>query len=187
MAVLRTASITGRATFDNAGRYRYMLARSWDEGREPLLWILQNPSDADEAKDDSTICKCVRFARDWNADGIVNAGGIVVCNLFAFRSQDPTALWAAAAGERVGPENDETLLREVERAQTIVAGWGGGPRGQPFREAFLARERDVKSTLSRLSRPVHHLGLTRGGHPRHPLFVRTDVRPTLWPPPTDAA
>jgi hypothetical protein len=26
----------------------------------------------------------------------------------------------------------------------------------------------------------HHLGLTAAGHPRHPLYLRADARPTRW-------
>ena len=152
------------AHLDQTRTYRYTLRRIWDEGSAPVVWIMLNPSTADETDDDRTIGRCVAFAQTWGA------GGIVVCNLFAFRSRDPEDLWTAA--DPVGPENDETLRREAVGAQMVIAAWGEYTAG-----AFRRREAAVRKLLDR---PLFHLGLTKRGHPRHPLYVPGDRGPSMW-------
>ncbi len=44
-----------------SGRYRYLLWRTWDETCPRLLWVLLNPSKADEQTDDPTLRRCSRF------------------------------------------------------------------------------------------------------------------------------
>ncbi len=34
---------------------------------------------------------------------------------------------------------------------------------------------------ARLPETTYHLGLTQGGHPRHPLYVSYRVTPSPWP------
>ncbi|MCL6601225.1 MAG: DUF1643 domain-containing protein, partial [Alicyclobacillus macrosporangiidus] len=36
------------------GPYRYSLVREWEEGRPRVLFIMLNPSTADDAEDDNT-------------------------------------------------------------------------------------------------------------------------------------
>lgn len=49
------------------------------------MFIGLNPSTADESKDDPTIRRCIRFAKDWGY------GGLLMMNAFAFRATDPNA------------------------------------------------------------------------------------------------
>ncbi len=80
--------VTKEAVISDCGRYRYRLTRRWGDG--PLLsFIMLNPSTADAEVDDPTIRRCMGFAR---RDGY---GGIVVGNLYAFRTTKPKALFAA--------------------------------------------------------------------------------------------
>ena len=48
-----------------------------------ILFIGLNPSTADETKNDPTIRRCINFAKDWGY------GGVMIANLFAFRSTSP--------------------------------------------------------------------------------------------------
>lgn len=66
------------------GRYRYLLWRTWDMTRPRLLWVLLNPSTADDQTDDPTLRRCIRFSRDWQY------GGLEIVNLFAFRTPTRT-------------------------------------------------------------------------------------------------
>ena len=69
-----------RAVFSPCEKYRYWLSRRWQEGGRSLAFIMLNPSTADELENDATIERCERRARH---NGY---GGLVVCNLFAWRA-----------------------------------------------------------------------------------------------------
>src|SRR3954469_25064450 len=89
------------ARFGADRRYRYALWRVWDGDRGLCNFVMLNPSTADEAADDPTGARCTRRAQHWGY------GGLVVTNLFAFRTTDPTGL--RAAPDPVGPEGDATI------------------------------------------------------------------------------
>lgn len=151
-------------------RYRYLL---WRDLSEPLftdvggkcLFVMLNPSKADHMIDDPTVTRCMRFAADFGH------ASLVVANLFALRSTDPDALLREA--DPVGPENDLTLRGIASEASRIICAWGA-------HRMVEGRVKDVLAILRADGRKVHHLGLTKDGHPRHPLYLKADVRPTLW-------
>lgn len=151
------------AVLSEDGQYRYNLWRGRDEGeRGRVLFVGLNPSTADAEKDDPTIRRCVRFARDWGY------GGIWMANLYAYRSTDPKALLSAA--DPVGPDNDHWLASLAMRAQLTVAAWGAWPGPNPHRPAHVM---DLMGAL-------HVLGLTKAQAPRHPLYMRADCTPIRW-------
>jgi hypothetical protein len=149
------------AVFDPSRRYRYRLWRRWAAGA-PVLFVMLNPSTADAERDDPTIRRCVGFARAWGF------AGMTVVNLFALRATDPARL--RRARDPVGRDNDCHIAAAAAGAGTVVVAWGThGELG--------ARDRAVLALLAP-HRP-RCLGLTRGGHPRHPLYLpaRTASRP----------
>jgi hypothetical protein len=152
---------TMSALISPCGLYRYRLERRW--GPEPSLpFCLLNPSTADAERDDPTIRRCVGFAR---REG---AGGIVVVNKYAFRASTPSALWAAP--DPFGPDNDR-VLAEVSRAAAatgmpIVCGWGTLGNNSN-RHIHILQQSGARLVC---------LGWTKGGAPRHPLYVRNDER-----------
>lgn len=149
-------------------RYRYTLWRKWGPG-DWMAWLMLNPSTADGAVDDPTIRRCVGFAK---RDGF---GGILVVNLFAWRSPSPEALFGYAdIGDAVGPQNDYYIQYVAREVPALVAAWGAQ---KDWRVAM--RTEHVKRLLwahSSESPAVYCLGHTRGGHPRHPLYVRADAK-----------
>ena len=147
------------ATMSKCGRYRYELSRFWSHA-EPLLWIMLNPSTANDVDDDPTIRRCIRFAQ---REG---AGGIIVCNLFALRSTDPAAL--AKDEDPVGPDNDSSILHGASRAEKIVCAWGvHGTLGN--------RNLEVMRLLDKDGHKPFCLGFTKERHPRHPLYVKRNA------------
>jgi hypothetical protein len=148
------------AIFSRCRTWRYSLVRQWDPTVQTVVFVGLNPSTADETVDDPTIRRCIRFAREWGY------GGLVMCNLFAYRATDPKDM--KAAEDPVGPENDDYLRSCAQRAGLVVAAWGahGGHlgRAQQVVDAGLLGNFTV-------------LGLTKDGHPRHPLYMRADCRP----------
>lgn len=135
-------------------KYRYRLNRTWDESRPPVCWVMLNPSTADAETDDPTIRRCMGFARDWGH------GGIVVVNLFAWRATDPRKL--CMAGDPVGPENDRHII-DACAGELVVVAWGTN--------APAARASEVLRLIKDNALMIRHLGKTKGGHPRHPLYV----------------
>ena len=137
------------------GRYRYWLAREWDTlRRQPVLFIMLNPSTADASQDDPTIRKCIGFAKAWGY------GRIEVVNLYAFRATDPKAL--KASGYDVGPNNNMQILHYARWSGLVVAAWGAHA------------QKDRADAVVKMLAPHHDiqcLGLTKDGFPRHPLMV----------------
>ncbi len=60
-----------------------------------------------------------------------------------------------------------------QAADKIICAWGVGGR-------FMARGEFVQQVLGDLGFPLHHLGLTKDGHPRFPLYLRNGVYPQKW-------
>ena len=52
------------------GAYRYLLWRTWDASLPHALWILLNPSMADERIDDPTLRRCKAFSASWRFGGL---------------------------------------------------------------------------------------------------------------------
>jgi hypothetical protein len=155
------------AIFSEDGRYRYKLWRRWDDNADAVMWIMLNPSTADSAADDPTIRRCIFFAKHWGF------GGIEVYNLFAFRSTRPRGL--EVVRDPVGPDNDSWLMAALRIHKTIIAAWGSCQTKRQWHRA--ASIMWLLMTVG--TRPVVVLGLTKGGQPRHPLYLpkHTPLRP----------
>jgi hypothetical protein len=150
------AGIQYCAIFDTSNSYRYSLWRTWSACHPRIVFILLNPSTADEERNDPTIRRCIGFAQTWKF------GSVEVVNLFAYRATDARML--LKIDDPVGEENNYFLMRAVERCSTVVVGWGA-------RGTLLGRDRQVMSLLAG-RKDVYCLGVTKDGQPRHPLYVR---------------
>lgn len=160
-----SGGVRSEAVYSACDLYRYALTRVWDEAMPQIAFVMLNPSTASELADDPTVARCVRRARDggW--------GAVRVCNLFALRATRPAQLRAHALPE--GPGNDAALADACRWADAVAAAWGvhGVHRG---RGPAAAR------SLRWQARTLLHLGLTKAGHPRHPLYVSYRVALTSW-------
>ncbi|WP_337054989.1 DUF1643 domain-containing protein [Pseudoxanthomonas sp. USHLN014] len=147
------------------GRYRYSLGRAGLLGSGTVLFVMLNPSTADADVDDPTIRRCVSFAAGWGFNRLE------VANLFAFRATDPVAMLNAF--DPIGPENNAHLLAAAARADRIVCAWGVNGR-------HLQRAGRVRAMLTGAGHRLHHLGLTKDGHPKHPLYLAAATEPQEW-------
>lgn len=161
---VRVEEMSRGAVLSDCGTYRYELTRRWNCTQGRVGWVMLNPSTADSEVDDPTIRRCVAFARAWGY------GGIVVRNLFALRATDPREL--RSHPEPVGQFNDQYLKRCSDDALTVAA-WGAYGGLNDRAAAAVAVLRFYGTNL-------HHLGLTKGGHPRHPLYLPASATPTRW-------
>lgn len=176
-----TPLVTRRwARFSADRTYRYLLGREfaalqgdllngWDSlpGRDRVLFVMLNPSLASERRDDPTLRRCIGLAHRWGFRALE------LVNLFALVTPDPRQL--RATPDPVGPRNDACIRQRARAADRIVLAWGN-------HGAFGARADAVLAMLLRCGRPLFHLGLTREGHPRHPLYLPGDVEPMPWAP-----
>lgn len=122
-----------------------------------------NPSTATELQNDPTVERCERRAR------ALGFGSFRVANIFAWRDTDPRKM--RASKDPIGPENDATIIEGCDWADTIVCAWG-------THGAHLNRGPIVAKMLEDQS--LFHLGLSKAGHPKHPLYIAYSVQPTLW-------
>jgi hypothetical protein len=166
MKVLHNLGRTHAAEFSDDLAYRYRLRRSLtgdvlSAPERPVVFVMLNPSTADATTDDPTIRKCVGYAQRWGYTDIL------VANLFAVRSTDPSKLPTFA--DPVGPENDE-VLQSLPRGVPTICGWG--------RDKFARNRTKVVAGL--LRRPLLCLGVNGDGSPKHPLYLRGDICPQPW-------
>lgn len=152
----------GGAIFSPCRTWRYELWRTWGEGDRRVLFVMLNPSTADERVLDPTLRRCRQFATSWGFDGMV------IRNLFAYRATDPKDLLTAA--DPVGPDNDKWLAHPAGVTRTIV-GWGASHHA-----LTVPRAREVMRLLGR----TYCLGLTKEGMPWHPLHLARDRKPVPY-------
>jgi hypothetical protein len=180
-AVLFDAGTYKGAVLSDCGTYRYELSRIWNRDVRPALFVGMNPSTADADQDDPTIRRCVRFARD------LGYGGLLMGNLFAYRSTDPKLLPSFHSKPLVSPigelgEWERGVRRDINldhlkamagRAAITIAAWGAikMPYGWENQPEY------VRGALG----AMHALAFTKDGHPRHPLYVKADVCPVPIP------
>ena len=145
------------AVFSDCEAYRYLLTRVWDPTGKRALFVMLNPSTADEFRNDPTVERCERRAR------ALGFGAFRVTNIFAFRATDPKVMRAAA--DPVGPGNNAAIDESArDWADAIVCAWGN--HGQ-----HLQRGAEVRRLLAATGQPLHHLGLTGAQEPKHPLYI----------------
>ena len=155
-------AIERSAVLSHDRQYRYRLDRVWlPPGTFRVMWVMLNPSSADELTDDHTIRRCMALSDSWGYSGLA------VANLFSLRSTDPNHLLAHP--DPVGPENDRYLREMAEEFDVIVAAWGSSlARSQ----LFVQREREVKDILRG---KMSCMEITAKGNPKHPSRIRSDV------------
>lgn len=154
------------ATFSPDRAFRYVLGRMWAPNSPWLLFVMLNPSTADETVNDNTIKGCIKRAR------AMGMGGVRVVNLFALRSTDPKALYSEP--DPIGPENNDHIKDEAIEAHLqggmVICAWG--KHGM-----FRFRHAEVIEMLAKRGIPLHVLAINKDGTPKHPLYVADVVRP----------
>ncbi len=139
------------AILSECQNYRYSLLRQWDNDLPLVNFIGLNPSTADAVKNDPTIHKCIRYAQRWGY------GGIIMTNLFAFRTSKPSELMSYT-GNKIGKDNDSHLIQARDTSALSIAAWGNDG-------VHDNRWKDV----TKLFDCLYCLKISSTGQPRHPL------------------
>ena len=160
------------AKFSDCRRYRYCLWRVWDATLPRALFILMNPSDANEIENDPTVERQHRRAMRWASEGWLNVGGVEIVNAFALiETYSDRLLELHLQGtDLVGPENDAAIVAAAKNAAIVICGWGQpgmiGGRG----DALMALLRDAGIKL-------YALKINKDGTPAHPLYLAYALKP----------
>lgn len=150
------------AVFSRCGLYRYLLWRM-HHPRGRLLGVgMLNPSTADEYRDDPTIARCHRLARQ------PGYPGLLIWNLFALRATDPAML--RKVDDPVGPQNDAAIDLALSLCARTVLAWGNHGK-------LAERSTEVMNRCQASGTTLAAFGLTGQGEPRHPLYLAANVRP----------
>lgn len=150
------------ANISDCGSYRYALTRRWDGKKHVLTFVMLNPSTADADLDDPTIRRCMGFAK---REGY---GGILVVNIYAYRATDPDALKGVSDPFGSANANAHRVAIEIANGRPIVCAWGTkGILLDGYRH-FMRMAKEHNANLVAL-------GITKGGHPKHPLYLKGDA------------
>lgn len=168
--------LRGGAEISPDGRHRFRLWRHWTETQGPHgVFVMLNPSWADESQDDATMRRVIGFAKreGW--------AGVEVVNLLSLRSADPKALldpeWHQPGDELAYRHNRETLIDVCAAYGDVVLAWGAFIDHRPE----LAR--NALTDLRRLGKPLYAFeGATRSGQPLHPLRLPKALPLRRWHP-----
>lgn len=172
-------SMLCNATISKDIQYRYLLSRTWLDKHSHMqrlgfiLWVMLNPSKANQFIDDPTVVRCIGFTQR------LHFNSFKVVNLFAYRTKSPKVL--KQAEDPIGPGNDQYIQDAARQASLIIYAWGANaPKINPARAAavhdLISAVRPKGDRRNKLY--VQHpqvLGFTKDGHPRHPLFLPYDI------------
>ena len=165
MIASHDAPVENDCHFSPDRRHRYTLLHRINPlfGDRLIMWIGLNPSTADEQQLDPTLTRIRSFSEREGYDGFL------MTNIFGFRATDPKEMLRER--DPVGPENDAALLAAALRCDKVVAAWGAHGIHQDRASA-------VAQLLGR--HKLWCLGTTKDGHPRHPLYVKSDQPLVRW-------
>lgn len=169
MRLIPPSPVCDDAEFSADGLERLWLSRKVErQVGAPLnghvgLIIGLNPSTAGAAENDATIRKEIEFARRWGWSGFWKA------NLFTHIETDSTKLKKMSYLEACGSHGSDVLEALIPVAAEIVVCWGASvPKHMTHRiPAVCARLRVLRQPAAK----VLCFGLSKGGHPVHPLYL----------------
>lgn len=147
-------------------KYRYRLSQTWNPALPLQVYLMLNPSTADESQNDPTVERCERRAR-----ATEGCGGVEIINIFAYRATDPSVMKRQA--DPIGPDNDLHILAAAKSAYQVILAWGG--HGQ-----HMNRGKQVLHMLHNAGIETHYLKLNKDGFPAHPLYISYIVSPQLY-------
>ena len=141
------------AKFNKARTKRYSLFRKWSD--KPItVWIMLNPSVADEKRDDKTISKCIKFSKDWGY------GGLYVINLCSDISTCPKeTISKLNTKQEIDSISLSYMVDVIKNSKTVYCAWGFGISAPKWLTTILKNKTTKALALSKLATPKHPLYL----------------------------
>ena len=160
----------GRASISPCGLYRFELRRDIEPDDAPsfvlagtVAFLLNNPSTADAMKNDPTVVRGLGYTIAWGFSRMI------FVNVNPYRSTDPER--ALLPSDEALDVNVAVLRRVAQEAELVVCGWG------------MKADAGLVKVATETMLPhvhLHALAYSKTGVPRHPLYLRKDLRPLLW-------
>ena len=141
------------AEFSIDKKERYSLKREWDKSKNKILYIMLNPSLADDKNDDPTIRRLINFTKKFNY------GGFLVGNIFTTITPNPKEL---DKSKGMSDKNFEELIKLINKVDQIVYAWGSS-----IEEPKL---------LKKLVLNPKCFGKNLNGTPKHPLYLPSQTK-----------
>lgn len=165
------------AIISQCGKFRYILTRDslipltcayTMSGPLTCCFVMLNPSTADATEDDSTIRKCIKYAKREGCDDLI------VVNLYPYRSTDPKEMLKTE--ERFGTDdmNSRWMNKALQVADVIICGWGNHAEPQAV-ENFKTIIQDTD-----INAEPQCFAINKNGSPKHPLYVKDDAPLIPW-------
>ena len=145
--------ISRSADISNDKKDRFSLSRIWDSKKPKALYIMLNPSYADDESDDPTIRRLIFFSKKFKF------GGFYVTNLFTQITPYPKEL---NMDNNLKKKNLKIISELIKKSDLIVYAWGS-----------LVSE---PMELSKLIESPLCFGINKNGTPKHPLYLRSDTK-----------
>lgn len=145
--------ISRSADISNDKKDRFSLSRIWDSKKPKALYIMLNPSYADNESDDPTIRRLIFFSKKFKF------GGFYVTNLFSQITPYPKELNMDNKSKK---KNLKIISELIKKSDLIVYAWGNLV-SEPIELRKL-----IESPLC--------FGINKNGTPKHPLYLRSDTK-----------
>tara|TARA_B100000963_G_C22121742_1_gene449340 strand:- start:12 stop:464 length:453 start_codon:yes stop_codon:yes gene_type:complete len=142
-----------KAKKSNNRKQRYSLTRVWDLNKPKLLYILYNPSVADEQIDDPTTRRLISFTKKFDY------GGFFVVNLFTEISSNPKIINTTKG---ITNKNLKIIKKLSLIADKVIYAWGANC--------------DEPKIFKNLIFTPLCFGLNKNGSPKHPLYLKSDTQ-----------
>lgn len=141
------------AKFNKARTKRYSLFRKWSD--KPItVWIMLNPSVADEKRDDKTILKCIKFSKNWGY------GGLYVINLCSDINTCPKeTISKLNTNQEIDSISLSYMVDVIKNSKTVYCAWGFGISAPKWLTTILKNKTTKALALSKLATPKHPLYL----------------------------
>ncbi|WP_199616245.1 DUF1643 domain-containing protein [Paenibacillus alkalitolerans] len=158
------------------------------EASNTVLYILMNPSKADQEECDDTVEKLLNFTMDQSNDKdsvIPDVGTVIIVNLFPFYKTESNKLYEVLlelTEKRGGYEdlmkaNMRKIRKAIKKSQYIVLGWGDAPKHVDewhHRELCsgilkVLHKSDDKQVF--VFHSTREKTVTRKRNPRHPIII----------------
>jgi len=167
------SAIRGSALFARDRTIRREIRRWWvGKPVRWAAWLMLNPSNAGEDRNDPTARRVTQFTMRWGFDGWI---GI---NLYPVISSHPKQMWHWADYESNGPDwyarddmeaNLEDIGRVAREASLRMVAFGAAPIERDEMRLEQALEQFEQPSDIGADERFYCLGITQSGQPLHPL------------------
>ena len=146
---MQESTIKRHALLSKDKKYRYSLKRIWDNDKPKVLFIMLNPSLADNYQDDPTIRRLIKFAK------LYGYGGFYVGNLFSYITPYPSELLDKDL--MFSKKNIHEIKNMTGLIKDVVYGWGNSFEEPEWLKQIISNPKCF--------------GKNKNKTPKHPLYL----------------